>query len=387
MNRIPYARHSIDDADIEAVCEVLKSDWLTTGPKIDEFESAVAAKLGCRFAVAVNSGTAALHCAVHAANIGPGDEVIVPAITFAATSNAVLYLGARPVFADVLADSLLIDPEDVLRKITPRTKAIIAVDYAGAACDYAALRAITDRYRLTLIADACHSLGGKYRQQSVGQWGDLNCFSMHPVKPITSGEGGFITCDSEYAAARMRSFRNHGIDLDFRQRERMGSWSYAMTELGFNYRLNDLQAALALSQLRKLEEWTARRNEIALWYRDAMASMPLRAVTPLKTSADVVHAYHLFVVRWNRATAGIDRDTALGRLRQNGIFANVHYQPVYLHPYYQRRLRYRQGTCPIAENAAREVISLPMFPGLQRSDVDHVVEQLRLLTARDTRAA
>lgn len=372
---IPYGRHTIDAADIQAVVEVLQSDWLTTGPTIGRLEEALAQFVGAKHVLCVNSGTAALHCAMHAIGIGPGDEVIVPAMTFAATANAVLYQRATPIFADVEPDTLLIDPAEVVRKITPQTRALVAVDYAGAACDYDVLREIADEHRIALIADACHSLGGSCAGRRVGSLADLSCFSMHPVKPITSGEGGFVTTDNPYYAERIRSFRNHGIDLDFRQRESAGSWRYSMNELGFNYRLNDLQAALALSQLSKLPDWTERRRQCAAWYDQRLADCPF--AEPLARRKLTEHAFHLYVVRWRARRTGVDRDVALQWLRTNGIGVNVHYLPVYLHPYYQKRLRMHAGMCPVAERAAHEIMSLPIFPGLSDLQIDDVVGKLK----------
>jgi perosamine synthetase len=386
MKPLPYSRHQIDEDDIAAVVEVLRSSWLTTGPQVEAFEHAIAAQTGCREAVAVNSGTAALHCAMHALGIGPDDEVIVPALTFAATANCVLYQRGRPVFADVDPRTLQIDPHDIVRHITPRTRALIAVDYAGAACDYDALREICDRYQLNLVADACHSLGGSLRGRAVGSLAELNCGSMHPVKPITSGEGGFVTTNQPYFASRMRHFRNHGIDLDFRQREQRVSWQYAMQELGFNYRLNDIQCALALSQLKRLRAWTDRRNEIAALYRKRLAEADA-PVRPLEVPLDVVHAYHLFVVRWDAARTGVSRDQAFQWLRREGIGVNVHYLPVYLHPFYQRQLRYRPGLCPVAETAAGEILSLPMFPAMEAADVERVVAGIQIAARQAAREA
>jgi perosamine synthetase len=311
---------------------------------------------------------------MHAAGIGPGDEVIVPALTFAATANAVLYAQGLPVFADVDADSLLVDPADVARKITPRTKAIVAVDYAGQTCDYAALRDLAQAHDLILIADACHSFGGQFRGQNVGRLADLTCCSMHPVKPITSGEGGFVATHSEVFAEQMRAFRNHGIDSDFRQREAAGRWKYAMTELGFNYRLSDLQCALARSQLKKLDQWIAARRHWARQYDLRLASLDF--VQPLSRRATEEHAFHLYVVRWKESLVGVNRDAALAALRRLGIGANVHYLPVYLHPYYQG-LGYPEGLCPAAEHTYGEIISLPIFPGMTEALLDEVVNGLR----------
>jgi len=271
---IPYGKQSVDEDDINAVVEVLRSDWLTTGPKVREFEETFAAQVGAKYAVAVSSGTAALHTAIFAAGIGLGDEVIVPVMTFAATANCVLFQGGKPIFADVEPDLLLLNPYQVKAKISSRTKAIIAVDYTGQPCDYDSLQVIADQHGLILIADACHALGATYKGHPVGSLADLSVFSFHPVKHITTGEGGMITTNDAHLADRMRIFRNHGITTDHLQRELAGSWFYEMVDLGYNYRLTDIQCALGLSQLTKLKGWVARRREIAARYTTAFKSLP-----------------------------------------------------------------------------------------------------------------
>ena len=272
---IPYGRQSIDDADIAAVVAVLKSDWLTTGPKVAEFEKAFAEFAGAKHAVAVANGTAALHAAMHAAGIGPGDEVIVTPMSFAASANCIVYLGATPVFADVDPDALLIDPELAARKITPKTKAIVGVDYAGLPCDWDALRALAERHGLTLVDDACHAVGGSYKGRPAGSLADLNTFSFHPVKNMTTGEGGMITTDREDFAKRLRRFRSHGVTVDFRERMQSNSWFYEMVDLGFNYRITDFQCALGLTQLKKLPGWIVRRNAIAAQYEFRRTAGPV----------------------------------------------------------------------------------------------------------------
>jgi len=369
---LPYGRQTIDDDDIAAVVEVLRSDWLTTGPKVEEFERALAAFTGTQHAVAVSNGTAALHAVAAALEIGPGDEVIVPAITFVATANCVVYQGGTPVFADVDHATLLIDPADVERKITARTKAIIAVDYAGQPCDYAALRSIAQRHGLHLVADACHALGGSADGQPVGSLADLSTFSLHPVKPITCGEGGAITTNDEALASRMRVFRSHGITSDFRQREKQGSWAYEMVSLGFNYRLSDIQCALAASQLRKLPAWIARRQEIARRYDEAFAGHP--SFGPLATRAGVSHGYHLYVIRLRE---GVDRSATFRALRAEGIGVNVHYAPVHLHPFYREKFGAKPGLCPVAEQVASEILTLPVFPNMTQADVEDVITAVR----------
>lgn len=366
MHPLPYGRHCIDEDDIQAVVRILRSDWLTTGPAVDEFERAVAGYTGARHAVAVSSGTAALHAAMFALAIGPGDEVIVPPLTFAATANCVVYQGATPVFADVARDTLLLDPARVTEKITPRTKAIIAVDYAGQPCDYDALRNLAEAHGLALVADACHSLGATYKGRKSGTLADLSAFSFHPVKPITTCEGGMVTTGDPGLARRMRLFRNHGITTDHRERGQAGTWFYEMTELGYNYRLSDAQCALGTSQLVKLPAWLRRRQEIAQQYDRAFAANS--TVRPLSTGIDVSHAYHLYVV-----TVAFDRDMLLSKLRKREIGANVHYIPVHLHPFYRLRYQTKPGLCPVAEQAYHHIASLPIFPAMTDSDVRRVI--------------
>ncbi len=415
---LPYSKQSIDKSDIAAVVEALQGDFITTGPKVAEFEDAVATFTGAKFATAVCNGTAALHAACHAAGIDTGDEVIVPPMTFAASVNCVLYCGGTPVFADVIEETLLIDPAEVRRKITPRTKAVIAVDYAGQPCDYDTLRSICDEHGLILIADACHSIGGEYKGRKVGTLADISCFSFHPVKHMTTGEGGMSVTDNAEFAQKMRIFRNHGITTDYRQREEQGSWFYEMTELGMNYRITDFQCALGISQLKKLPGWINRRQEIAALYDNAFKSNP--SITPIKKSPDLLHAYHLYVVR----VPAEKRAEVFSGMRKAGIGVNVHYIPVHLHPYYKNlsanhpphsrtlsnepnetltpALQHSRTSelpppplpnepnatqtpelqnsrtpelplCPVAEDAFRKIISLPMFPAMSNEDVENVV--------------
>ena len=372
---IPYGRQSIDDDDIKAVIDVLTSDWLTTGPKILEFEQKFADVVHAKEAVAVSNGTAALHTAMYALGIQKGDEVIVPTMTFAATANCVVFQGAKPVFTDVDPDTLLIDPDKIEEKITPRTRAIIAVDYAGQPCDYDHLWEIANRHHLTVVDDACHSLGGQYKNQPVGSLAQLNTFSFHPVKHITTAEGGMITTDSPELAKRMRLFRSHGISTDHRQREEQGSWFYEMLDLGFNYRLTDIQCALGISQLKHLPEWVSRRQMIAKRYDMAFAGMP--EITPLGVRKDVSHAYHLYVIRLNLEKIKTDRTTIFKALRAEGIGANVHYIPAHLHPFYQQNLGTKRGMCPVAEKAYEEIISIPIFPKMNDNDVNIVINTVQ----------
>jgi perosamine synthetase len=371
---LPYGKQSVDDDDIAEVVAVLRSDWLTTGPKVSEFEKAFAEFCGAHDAVAVSNGTAALHAAMYALGIKGGDEVIVPAMTFAASANCVVYQGGTPVFCDVDPDTLLIDPAQVEAKITERTKAIIAVDYAGQPCDYDVLREIADRHHLALVADACHATGGSYKGRPVGTLADLSTFSLHPVKPITTGEGGLITTDDPEMARRLRLFRNHGITTDHRQREMQGSWFYEQVDLGYNYRLSDLQCALGISQLRKLPAWVVRRQAIARQYDAAFDTMP--AIRRLAVRPDVSHAYHLYVIKIDPTVVQTDHASMFSALRVEGIGVNVHYIPVHLHPYYRTHFGTGPGMCPNAEAAYEQIFSLPIFPRMSDEDVNDVISAL-----------
>jgi perosamine synthetase len=367
---IPYARQHIDDEDIAAVVAVLRSDWLTTGPGVEAFENNVAAFTGATYGVAVSSGTAALHAAMHALGIGPGDEVIVPAITFAATSNAILYVGGIPVFADVDPETLLISPESVAQKLSSHTKAIVAVDYAGQPCDYDELHRIASDRTLPIVADACHALGATYNGCKVGTLADLTVLSFHPVKQITTAEGGMVLTHDRELADRIRRFRNHGLSHTAREREAARSWEYDMVDIGYNFRLSDLQCALGISQLAKLPGWLDRRRAIAARYDCAFQDGLL---VPLRVQKNVQHAYHLYVASLSPAAqAGCTRQQLFTELRSRGIGANVHYKPVYLHSYYRTRLGFEPGLCPAAEEAYESMISLPMFPDLTDADVDRI---------------
>jgi perosamine synthetase len=375
MNRpIPYGRQSIDEDDFRAVRDALKSDWLTTGPLVEMFEKKVADTACADLGIAVSSGTAALHAAMYAIGIGPGDEVIVPSMTFAATANAVVYQQGKPVFVDVDADTLLIDPSLIESKITFRTKAIVAVDYAGQPCEYDALRKITDKHGLALVADACHALGAEYKGRKVGSLADLNVFSFHPVKHITTGEGGMITTNSSKYERRMRLFRNHCINTDFRQRIEQGTWFYEIVDLGYNYRITDIQCALGASQLKKLPRWIRRRQEIACIYNQAF--LQNESIEPLVVKPDIVHAYHLYVIRLKLQNIQKNKQQIYADLRNAGIGVNVHYIPVHLHPYYRKNFNTSEGMCPVSEKAFDEILSLPIFPDMSNADAQCVINEI-----------
>jgi perosamine synthetase len=376
---LPYGRHDINEDDVAEVVRILRSDWLTTGPEIRNFEQALEQFLDVPHCVAVSSGTAALHCAIRACGLGPGDEVLVPAITFAASANAALYVGATPVFVDVDPETLLVDPASVRTRITGRSKAIVAVDYAGQLADYDALNDIAAQHGLMVVADRCHSIGAKHGHLPAGQLATASAFSFHPVKHITSGEGGIVAFADAERAAVARRFRNHGITTDHRERDKQATHVYNMVDLGYNYRLTDLQAALGRSQLRRLPGWLARRREIAARYDLLFAGMPW--LTPLARRAGRDHAYHIYVVALNLDRLTCDRDTIFLELRASGIGANVHYKPVHLHSYYRERLGYGPGLCPVAETAYQRILTLPLYPGLTDTDIERVVD----LTERSCR--
>jgi perosamine synthetase len=369
---LPYARQSIDESDIEAVGAALRSDWLTTGPRVPAFERALTEVTGARHAVAFSSGTAALHGATAAAGLGPGDEAITTPMTFVATANAVVYVGAEPRFADVTADDLLIDPVAVAAAVTPATKAIIAVDYAGHPADYDALRRIADAApagRAMLIADAAHSLGATSGGRSVGTLADLTVLSLHPAKILTTGEGGAVLTDRDDLAEHLRRFRNHGISTELAERR---DWTYAMVDLGYNYRLTDIAAALGSSQIRRIDAFLARRRALAARYLARLADHPaveLPAVAP-----HAKPAWHFLFARLRLDALRADRATIFRALRAENIGVNVHYIPVHRHPYY--RERYPGLSLPVAEAQYERLLTLPLHAGMTDSDLDDVATAL-----------
>jgi perosamine synthetase len=380
---LPYGRQSIGEDDIQAVIEVLRSDWLTTGPKVGEFEEAFAAQVGAKYAVSFSSGTAALHAAAFAAGLKPGDEAITTPMTFAATANCVLYQGAIPVFADVSADTLNLDPEEVAAKITPRTRAILPVDYAGHPADMDAILELAARHGLVVIEDACHALGAEYRQRRTGSIADMTVFSFHPVKQLATGEGGMVTTERAECAEALRRFRNHGISSDARKRQAEGQWHYEMVLLGFNYRLTDIACALGLSQLKKLEANLARRREIAARY--TLAFRDLAGVMRPPVRDGVNPGWHLYPIRLNLEKLTADRSRVFRALRAENIGVNVHYIPVHRHPYYRDRFGYQGGEYPIAEDAYERLISLPMFHGMSDQDVDDVIHAVSKIVGHYSR--
>jgi len=366
---LPYARQTIEAEDEAAVLAALRSDWLTTGPRIRELEVALEEVTGARHAVLFSSGTAALHGAMAVLDIAPGDEVVTTPMTFSATANATLYVGGEVRFADVRPDTLLLDPDAVRTATTPRTRAIVATDYAGQPADYGALRSVAEAAPggpVALVADAAHSLGGSRAGVRVGQLADMTILSLHPAKIVTTGEGGAVLTDRDEWPERLRRFRNHGISTELGARR---DWRYDLVELGYNYRLTDIGAALGLAQLGRLERFITRRQAIAARYREAFAGEE-RFDLPV-TDPDVEHARHLYVVQLRLDRLGVDRAAVYAAMKAEGIGVNVHYIPVHQLSLY--RERYPDVSMPVADAAYERMLTLPLFPAMTDGDVDDVV--------------
>lgn len=372
---LPYGRQWIDEEDVEAVVEALKGDFLTTGPYVSRFERAIADYVGAKYAVAFSNGTAALHGACFAAGIGEGDEVITTPMTFAASANCVLYRGGVPVFADIDEKTYNIDPQSVEEKITERTKAIIPVDFAGQPADLDPILEIAEKHRLVVIEDAAHALGAVYKGRKVGSISDMTMFSFHPVKLITTGEGGIIVTNNEEYYERLLQFRTHGITRDrSRMAEDHGPWYYEMQFLGYNYRLTDIQAALGLSQLKKIEKFLELRRRYAAMYNDAFKGMDELILPHQPEWAE--SGWHLYVIRLRPEKLAASRREIFEALQRQNIGVNVHYIPVHYQPYY-RKLGYDKGICPKAERVYEEILTLPLFPAMSEQDVRDVIEAVK----------
>jgi len=376
--RLSYGHQYIDEADIQAVTEVLRSDFLTCGPKVSELEAALCELTGTAHCTSVSNGTAALHVACLAAGIGPGDEVITTPITFAASANAILYCGGRPVFADIDPKTYMIDPVSIETSITERTKAVIAVDFTGAACDYDAIRAICRKHHLLLIEDSAHAIGTSYRGTPVGNIADLTTFSFHPVKTITAGEGGAVLSRDAELAQRVQLFARHGItrDPELLQETGNSNWYYEQQLLGYNYRMTDIQCALALSQLHKLERFAARRKELVRRYDEAFREMPEIIVQSEVEGSEAVR--HLYILRLKLDRLGCGRKEFYDAMQAENIGVNVHYIPVYWFPYYQS-LGYHRGLCPEAEAYYKSCMTLPLYYGMTDQDQEDVIQAVRKL--------
>jgi len=367
---LPYAHQTIEPDDLAAVTQALASDWITQGPTIARFERALAERAGVKHAVAVANGTAALHAACWAAGLGPGDEAITTPLTFAATANAVVYQGARPVFADIDRTTLNLDPDAVKRVATERTRAILPVDFAGLPCEYDRLLPLAREHGWLVIADAAHSFGGACDGRPVGALADMTTLSFHPAKLITTGEGGAVLTDRDDLDQRLRTMRHHGI----RYADPARPWRYEIPEPGNNYRLTDFQSALGLSQLAKLDRFWARRDRLARRYRDRLGGSPFVELPALPEGRR--HGWHLFVVMLRLDRLAADRDTIVQALRAENIGATVHYPLVYRHPFYRERFGYAAGLCPAAETVEARLVTLPLFPAMTEQDQDDVLQAL-----------
>lgn len=372
---LAYGKQKIDEDDINSVVKVLKGDYLTTGPIVSEFENSVAKYVGTKYAVAVSNGTAALHMACYAAGISEGDEVLVPAITFAASSNCVLYCGGKPVFIDIDPKSYNIDINKIKEKITSKTKAIIPVDFAGQSVDMDLILKIAEEYNLIVIEDAAHALGSEYKNEKVGSKAHMTEFSFHPVKPITTGEGGVVVTNSKELYEKMILFRSHGITRNSElMTENQGPWYYEQIDLGYNYRLTDIQSALGLSQIKKLDDFILKRREIVNKYNEAFKELE-EIVTPFENEYSK-SGHHIYVLLLNLDKLKCGRKEIFEALQAENIGVNVHYLPVYLHPYY-KKLGYKKGQCPVAEDIYNRMITIPLFPSMTNKDVKDVIKAVK----------
>lgn len=375
-----YGHQYIDEADIKAVTEVLKSDYLTCGPKVTELEQRLCELTGAKYAVVCSNGTAALHIAALAAGVTEGDELITTPITFAASANCALYCGAKPVFADINPNTYNIDPKSVQEKLTDKTKAVVAVDYTGQAVELDELLKMCHEKGITLIEDGAHSIGTKYKDKMVGSIADMTTFSFHPVKTVTGGEGGAVLTNSEELYQKLVLYRAHGITRvpDLLERESHGSWYYEQIDLGYNYRMTDIQCALILSQLDKLTMFSNRRKEIVERYNQAFAQIPELFVQQEIPESDTTR--HLYILRIRPEKLSIDRKGFFEALGAENICCNVHYIPVYYHPYYEK-LGYKKGICPNAEKLYDEIISLPLYYAMTDQDVEDVICAVKKIAA------
>jgi len=367
---LPYGHQWIDDEDAAAVVEALKSDWITQGPKVHEFESKLADYCGTKYAVAVSNGTVALHAACAAAGISSGSEVITTPITFAATANAITYCGGTPVFADVRGDTPNIDPQEIIKRLSSKTRALIPIDFAGHPADLEEIRTIAKERGLVVIEDACHALGAEYKGKKLGSMADMTVFSFHPVKQITTGEGGMIVTDSEEYYHKLRTMRHHGIAMSNLDSE--GPWHYAIHQPGFNFRITDFQCALGISQMNKLDYFVQKRSEIAIRYNMAFSGMD-EVLLPV-VQANVKAANHIYVVQLKLERLKVGRRKIFEALRAENIGVNVHYVPLHLHPFYRDKFGYMRGDYPKAEEYYERAITLPIFPKMNDGDVKDVID-------------
>lgn len=371
-----YGHQWIDEEDRMAVDKVLQGDFITTGPNVDKAEHELANYVKAKYAVVVSNGTAALHCACMAIGLKPGDEVIVTPMTFAASANCIRFCGATPVFADIDPETYNIDPEKIREKVTDKTKAIIAVDYTGQAVNHSEIHKICKDYGLFFIEDAAHAIGTKYNGKPVGSLADITCFSFHPVKTITSGEGGAVTTNNAELYKKLAFYHAHGIthDQEWMEAESAGHWYYEMLDLGYNYRMTDFQAALLRSQLKKIDMFSARRKEIASFYDKELSNVP--EIILQKTIPESDTTRHLYVIQLDLDKLTCTRREFFDAMCAEQVRPQVHYIPVYYFPYY-RKLGYSKGLCPNAEYLYERILSIPLYPAMTDEDAEDVVKAIK----------
>jgi len=374
-SQIPYGRQWIDKNDIAEVVKTLRSNWITTGPKIGQFENAIASYVDAKYAACVSNGTNALHLACLVAGIGPGDEVIIPTISFVASANCVLYCNAKPILVDIYEDTLTINVEEAEKKITKKTKAIIAVDFAGHPANWSKLKKLAKTHKLILIDDAAHAFGSKYQGHKIGSIANLTTFSFHPVKTITTAEGGAVTTNNKSFYEKLLLFRNHGIEKTSELSKKFGGWYYEVKSLGYNFRMTDLQAALGLSQLSKIDAFIKKRR--SLWKNYQRHLNRLEGIVIPKEEKGVLAAWHLYPIRIKERVFGKSRREVFETLVDAGIQCQVHYIPIHLQPLYRKLFGYKLGDFPIAEKYYSQAISLPLFSSLTNQDQTKVIKTLK----------
>lgn len=368
---IPYGHQWINENDIKEVVKVLKTDWITQGPKVEEFEKAVAQFCGVKYAVAVSSGTAALHAAYAVAGIGPGDEAITTPLTFAATANTIVFCGGKPVFVNIQEDTLNIDPKEIKKKITNETKAIVTVDFAGHPCDYDEILEIAKKHKLLVIEDAAHALGSEYKGKRIGSFADLTILSFHPVKTITTGEGGMVLTNNKNFYEKLKILRHHGII----KKPEKGSWYYEIEEPGFNFRLTDFQCALGINQLKKIDKFIKKRREIVKKYNEAFKNLK-EIIIPTERNY-VKSAWHIYPIQLRLDKLKAGRKKIFKELQKEGLGVQVHYMPLHLHPFYRKKFGYKKGDFPLVEKYYERTITLPLFPKMTNGDIEKVIKSAK----------
>ncbi len=373
---IPLAKPMVGEEEIEAAVSVMRSGWLTTGPKVKEFEDNIKEYLGCNSAIALTSCTGGLHISLAALGIGPEDEVILPSYTFAASGHVVAWLGAKPVLVDVEPDTFNIDPDKIEEAITSRTKAIMPVHFAGHSCDMDRIQKIAKKHDLYVIEDAAHAIGTQYKGKKIGSFGDVTVFSFYVTKTMTTAEGGMITTNDSKLGKKLKQLTYFGVDKDaFNRYTEKGTWYYEIIALGFKYNMDNIHGAIGVAQLKKLEDFIAKRRELASVYDELFSDVP-GVIRPIEKEY-TRHSYHLYPILLDTEKIKISRDRFIEKLRENKIGSSVHFIPLHLHPFYQKTYGYSEGDFPVSEKLFDREISLPMYPGLEREDIERVVETVK----------